>query len=140
MPSGPHALGDLEEPTPVHPATFKDPSTPAQIVLDQHSLTQSPSQNWCKVCAESRGRDSPHREQSKIDIVVPELQFDDGYMGRRTPSADCMFPRGNRHLFWSHTRNDGARLQEYGHALRGSRNDQVGVLPEVLTAHRNSTT
>ena len=62
-PIGPHALEDVEEPTPGHPATFKDPGTPAQIVLDQHSLTQSPSQ---------RDRDSPHRDQSKIDIVVPQ--------------------------------------------------------------------
>ena len=30
------------------------------------------------------------------------------------PSADCVFPRGNRHLFWSHTRDNGARLQEDG--------------------------
>ena len=138
-PIGPHALEDVEEPTPDHPATFKDPSTPAQIVLDQHNLTHSPSQR-CKVRVKSRDRDSPHRDQSKIDIVVPQLQFDDGHMGRRKPSVDCMFPRGNRHLFWSHTRNDGARLQEDGHALRGSGNDQVGALPGVLTAHRNSTT
>ena len=30
-----------------------------------------------------------------------------------------MFLRGNKHLFWSHTRDNGARLQEDGHALRG---------------------
>ena len=138
-PIGPHTLGDVKEPTPDHPATFKDPSTPAQIVLDQHNLTLSPSQQ-CKVRVKSRDRDSPHRDQSKIDIVVPQLQFDDGHMGRRKPSADCMFPRGNRNLFWSHTRNDGARLQEYGHALRGSGTDRVGAFPGVLTAHRNSTT
>ena len=33
------------------------------------------------MCVESRGHDSPHREQSKIDAVVPQLQqFDYGYM------------------------------------------------------------
>ena len=33
------------------------------------------------MCVESRGRDSPLREQSKIDAVVPQRQFDYGYMG-----------------------------------------------------------
>ena len=48
-------------------------------MLDQHSLTHFPSQLWCKACVESRGRDS-HREPSKIDAVVSELQFDYGYI------------------------------------------------------------
>ena len=33
------------------------------------------------MCVESRGRDSPYREQCKIDAVVPQLQFDYRYMG-----------------------------------------------------------
>ena len=65
MPIGPQALDDEEEPMPSPPAKLKDP-----IELDQHSLTHFPSQPWCKVCVESRGRDSPQREQSKIDAVV----------------------------------------------------------------------
>ena len=32
------------------------------------------------MCVESRGHDSPHREQSKIGAVVPQLQFDYGSM------------------------------------------------------------
>ena len=59
--------------------------TPDQIVMEQHSLTHFPSQPWCKMCVESRGHDSPHREQSKIDAVVPQLQFDCGYMGDGGP-------------------------------------------------------
>ena len=47
--------------------------------MEHHSLTHFPSQPWCKMCVESRGHDSPHREQSKIDAVVPQLQFDYGY-------------------------------------------------------------
>ena len=39
----------------------------------------------CKMCVESRGRDSPHGEQSKIDAVVPQLQFDYGYTGDGGP-------------------------------------------------------
>ena len=68
------------------------------------------------MCIESRGHDSPHREQSKIDAVVPQLQFDYGYMGGWRPSTDSVLPRGNRHLFWSHPRDDGTGLQEDGHA------------------------
>ena len=73
-------LDDAEEPMPARPATLKDPSTPDQIGLEQHSLAQFPSQPWCKMFVESRGRDSPHRVQSKIDAIVPQLQFDYGYM------------------------------------------------------------
>ena len=43
MPIDPQALDDVEEPMPARPATFKDPGTPDQIVLDQHSLAHFPS-------------------------------------------------------------------------------------------------
>ena len=81
MPIGPHALEDVGEPTPSRPATLKDSGTPAQFVLYQHNLTHSPGQQ-CKVRVKSRERDSPHREQSKIDAMVPQLQFVCGYMGK----------------------------------------------------------
>ena len=56
---------------------FTNPGTPDLIVL---GLTHFPSQLWCKVCVEFRGRDPPHRDQSKIDAVMPQLQFDNRYM------------------------------------------------------------
>ena len=62
LPVGPQMLDYVEEPMPARPATLKDPSTPDQIVLEQKSRTHFPSQPWCKMCVESRGRDSPHRE------------------------------------------------------------------------------
>ena len=74
MPLGPQAMETVEETMPFRPATLKDPGTPDQIVLDQHSLTHFLSLPWCKVRSELRGRDSPHREPSKIDTVVPDLQ------------------------------------------------------------------
>ena len=43
------------------------------------------------MCVESQGRDSPHREQSKIDAVVPQLQFDYGYMGDGGPLQIACF-------------------------------------------------
>ena len=43
------------------------------------------------MCVESRGRDSAHREQSKIDAVVPHLQFDYGYMGDGGPLQIACF-------------------------------------------------
>ena len=85
MPMGPHMLDNVAEPMPARPATLKDPGTPDQMVLEHHSLTLFPSQPWCKMCVESRGRDSPHREKSKIDVVLPQLQFDRGYMGDGGP-------------------------------------------------------
>ena len=92
MPMGPQMLEDFEEPMPARPATLKDPGTLDHIVLDQHSLTHFPSQLWCKRCVETRGRDSPHREHSEIDAVVPQLQFDYGYMGDGGPlQIACFF-------------------------------------------------
>ena len=126
-PMGPHFLEDVEEPMPARPATLRDPGTPDQIVMEQHNLTHFPSQPWCKMCVESRGHDSPHREQSQIDAVVPQLQFDYGYMGDGGTSTDSVLPCGNRHLFWSHPRDDGVGLQEDGHALRCRSNSQVAA-------------
>ena len=96
MPIGPQMLDDVEEPMPARPATLEDPGTPDQIGLEQHSLTRFPRQPWCKMCVESRGRDSPHREQSKIDAVVPQLQFDYGYMGDGGPLQVACFLRKKR--------------------------------------------
>ena len=75
-----------------HPclATLRDRGTSDQITLDQHSLTHFPSQLWCKACVESRGRDS-HREPSKIDAVVPQLQFDYGYIEDGDPLLIARF-------------------------------------------------
>ena len=91
MPMGPQMLENVEEPMPARPATLRDPDTPDQIVMEQHSLAHFPSQPWCKMCVESRGRDPPHREQSKIDAVVPQLQFDHGYMGDGGPLQIACF-------------------------------------------------
>ena len=84
-------LEDVEEPMPARPATLRDPGTPDQIVMEQHNLTHFPSQPWCMMCVESRGHDSPHREQSKIDAVEPQLQFDYGYMGDGGPPQIACF-------------------------------------------------
>ena len=73
------------------PATLKDPGTPDQIGVEQRSLTHFPSQPWCKMCVESRGRDSPQRDQSKIDADGPQLQFDYGYMGDGGPLQIACF-------------------------------------------------
>ena len=40
--------------------------------------------------------------------------------------TDYVFPHWSRHFFWSHTRDDGVRLQEDGRVLRGCGNSQVG--------------
>ena len=108
MPIGPQALEDVGEMMPSLPATFKDPGTLDQIVLYQHSLTHFPSQLRCHVCVESRGREFRSREQSKFDSVVPQLQFDYGYMGteafcRLHPSSWEQTPLlepYTRHLTW----------------------------------------
>ena len=91
MPLGKQMREDVEEPMLARLATLRDPSTPDQIVMEQHNLTHFPSQPWCNMCVESRGHDSPHREQSKIDAVVRQLQFDHGYMGDGSPRQSACF-------------------------------------------------
>ena len=94
MPVGPQMLDDVEEPMHARPATLKDRSTPDRIVIERHSLTHFPSRPWCKMCVESRGRDSPHREQSKIDAVVPQLQVDYRHTGDGGPLQIACFVVG----------------------------------------------
>ena len=81
LPICPQMLDDVEGPMLARPATLKDPGTPDRIVMEQHSVAHFWSHPWCKMCLECRGRDSPHREQAKMDAVVPQLQFDYEYMG-----------------------------------------------------------
>ena len=45
----------------------------------------------CKMCIESRGHDSPHREQSNIDALVPQFEFDYGYVGGGGPLQIACF-------------------------------------------------
>ena len=99
-------LQDVEEPMLARLATHRDPGTPDRIVMEQHKVTHFPSKPWCKMCVESRGHDSPHREQSIIDAVVPQLQFDCGYMVRWRPSADSVLPCRIRHSFSRHPRDE----------------------------------
>ena len=43
---GPQMLEEVDESMPTRPTTLKDPGTPRQIVMEQHSLTHFPSQPW----------------------------------------------------------------------------------------------
>ena len=69
MPMHPQMLDDVEEPMPARPTTLRDPGTPDQIVMEQHSLAHFQSQPWCKMCVESRGRDSPQRRSCPSTAV-----------------------------------------------------------------------
>ena len=130
MPMGPQMLEDIEEPMLARPATLRDLGTPDQIVMEQHSLTHFPSQPWCKMCVESRGRDLTHRKQWKIDAVVPQLQFDYGCVGDGGPLQIACFLVG-ADTFWNHPCDDGARLG--GAATAEWVRDLVGVLTLLCT-------
>ena len=111
MPVGPQMLEDVEEPMPARLATLRDRGTPDQIVMEQHSLTHFPSQPWCKMCVESRGRDSPHREQSKSDAVVHATMVPDSKK-MDMPHVVATTDKWVRVLVYSqHTRNQRHELQ-----------------------------
>ena len=108
MPMGPQMLEDVEEQMLARPPTLRDPGTPDQIVMEQRILTHFRVNPGAR-CASNPEDTIHHIENSgkSMQLWVHE---------RWRPSTDSMLPCGNRHLFWSHPRDDGAGLQENGHA------------------------
>ena len=123
----------VDEPMLSRPATLRDPGTPDQIAVGQHTSTHFPSQPWCKECVESRGRDSPYRELLNIDAVVPQLKFDDGYMGDGDALQIACFLVGTDTSSGAIFSNSGAGLQEDGDDIHGCWNIQVGTRFGVRT-------
>ena len=89
MPMGPQMLEDVEEPMLARPATLRDPGTPDQIVMEQHSLTHILRVSPGARCASNLEDVIHHTEQ--FDAVVPQLQFDYGYMGDGGPLQIACF-------------------------------------------------
>ena len=85
---------------------------------------------------ESRGRDS-RREQSKIDAVVPQLQFDYGYMGDGGPlQSACFFVGTDTSSGATHATivPDSRWLQVDGHALTLSQQQPCGCVTWGMNA------
>ena len=57
-----------------------------------------------------------------------------GTWGMEGPLPIACFPCGSRHLFWSHPRDDGAGLQEDGHALSLSQEQPSGCVTWGMNA------
>ena len=91
MPMGPQMLDDVEEPMPARPPTLRDPGTPDQTVMEQTQFDSLSESTLVQDVRRSRGHESPHREQSKIDAVLPQIQFDYGYMGDGGPLQIACF-------------------------------------------------
>ena len=106
MPSGPRMLEDVEEPMLVRLATLRDPGTP----------------NGAR-CASNPVDTIHHIENSRTSTqVVPQLQFDYGYMGDGgLLQIVCFFAGADTSS--GATRDDGA--------LRCRKNSQVGACPGV---------
>ena len=111
---------------PARPATLSDPGTPDQLVMEQHNLIHFPSQPCCKMCVESRGHDSPHREQSKIDAVVLHFRLLVGTWVMEALSSLRASLCEQISLLEPSTRR-WCRIQKDGHALRCRSNSQVGA-------------
>ena len=58
----------------------------------------------------SRSRCLPVLQRSEIQALLIRSGWNLTHFPQRRPSADSVHPRGNRHLFWSHTRDDGNGL------------------------------
>ena len=97
---GLQAMNVVDELMPSRPATLRDPVSPDQIVVEYPKLTYFPSQPWFKRCPVDETL--PRSEQSKIDAVLSQLQFDFWIHGRSTCFADRLFPVRHGRIFWSH--------------------------------------
>ena len=71
MPMGPQTLEDVEEPMLARPATLRDPCTPDQIVMEQHSLTHILRVSPGARCA-SNPEDTIHHISLTTDTWVTE--------------------------------------------------------------------
>ena len=114
MPMGPQMPEDVEEPMPARPATLRGPGTPDQIVMEQHRLTHFPSQP-------SDLKDAIHH----IEQLCHNFSLTTGTWV--TEALRRALLRGSRHLFWSHPRDDRARLQRDGNAVCCCGNSQMGA-------------
>ena len=111
MPAGPQALEDVDGPMPSRLATLQDPGTPEQIVLDQHSLTHFPRVCLGAKCP-SNPEDAIHHIENRRNVkqwchnfsLTPATWETEG------PLQIACFLGGNRHLFWTHVFDNGARL------------------------------
>ena len=67
---GPLMLEDVEELMPARPATFRDPGTPDQIVMKQHSLTHTFRNNPGARCATNPEDTIHHIENSRKSMQL----------------------------------------------------------------------
>ena len=97
IPIGLQAMSDVDELMPFRPATLRDLVAPDQIVVEDHTLTYFPSQPRFKRYPVDETL--PRSEQSKIDAVVSQLQFDFWIHGRWRCFADRLFPVWHGRIF-----------------------------------------
>ena len=80
IPIGVQAMSDVDELMPSRPATPRNPVSPDQIVVEYDMLTYFPSQPWFRRYPVDETL--PRSEQSRIDAVVSQFQFDFWIHGR----------------------------------------------------------
>ena len=59
----------------------QDPVLPTQAEIDEHMTTHLPYRSWCRFCIRGCGKVADHRQQDKVEHVVPEFHMDYAFMG-----------------------------------------------------------
>ena len=126
MPVVPQMLEDVEEPMPARPATLRDPGTPDQIVMEQHTLAHF-RVNLGVRCVSNLEETINHIENSRksmqlylnFSLIMGTCEMEVLY--RERASSWKQTP-----LLEPSTRRCSG-LQEDGHAPRCRSNSQVGA-------------
>ena len=79
-PEEPRGEGKLEEPREEEEAriakTRRTPKEPSREGRRVHRLTRLPYRNWCEVCVEARGRNTPHLNKQALELHHPHVYLD----------------------------------------------------------------
>ena len=58
------------------PMKVQDPVLPTQAEIDEHMTTHLPYRSWCRFCIRGCGKAADHKQQDKVEHIVPEFHMD----------------------------------------------------------------
>ena len=48
---------------------------------EAHNVTHMPFRSWCPHCVNGKAKDRPHKKQDQSEKMVPDIVFDNGFLG-----------------------------------------------------------
>ena len=66
---------------------MRDPCAPTAAERAAHNATHMPFRNWCPFCVAGRGEAAPHKQTENLEVLVPEVQLDYGFLKKEEEEA-----------------------------------------------------